>query len=103
MVYLNHISELKAMYVPKCREKVGDLILSIKNTTNLSVHKISDMECDEFGLQYLLKFHLPSDFPLGEYEYSLMDDDGLISTGILIIEDYACPKEYHTVIQYEQR
>lgn len=102
MIYLNHISKLKSVYVPRCRDRVGDLKISLRNTVNQSVLVVTDIECDEFQLHYLLRFYLPDNFPYGECEYTLMDDGGVISSGILMVEDYKCPNEYHNAIQYEQ-
>ena len=44
----------------------------------------------------------PADTATGEYEYSLMDDAGVVSTGLLVVEDTSVVNEYNLSVQYEQ-
>ena len=40
--------------------------------------------------------------PSGEYEYTLSDEVGVLSTGLLVVGDLEIPTEYNKEIAYEQ-
>lgn len=103
MIYLKSIGTPQPMYVPKNRRPQGALIFTLKNTINQSMvieQKVYDQWT--YGLYYKIMVTLPADIPSGECEYSLKDDKGVISTGLLIVGDVVETKEYKKVIQYEQ-
>lgn len=102
MIYLNTISERQVVYMPIQREREGNLSLSLKSTINQSVHEIPDVTEERFIHFVQLSFGLPVDMDAGEYEYTLIDDAGIISTGLMIVETLSCPTEYNKAIQYEQ-
>lgn len=102
MIYLNTISERQVVYLPTQREREGNLSFSLKSTTNQSIHEIADVTEVAFVYFVQLSFPLPVDVVAGEYEYTLIDDAGVISTGLLMVEDLSCPTEYNKAIIYEQ-
>lgn len=102
MIYLKNTSTPQMVFIPKGRETEGSLVFKLKNTTDLSVSvesKVIDLQSDLF-IQFSIE--LPVDFTTGEYEYDLIDDAGVVSTGLLVIEAESNVSEYNKTIQYEQ-
>ena len=102
MIYLKNISTPQELFVPRCREANGNLMLSLKNTINLYDIPLLVIDFATSHQYFRFSVMLPVDLPSGEYEYSLSDDAGVISTGLLIVGESSSPKEYNKVIQYEQ-
>lgn len=102
MIYLKNISTPQVIFIPKSRETEGSLVFSIKSTINHSVSvnaSVVDLQSELF-IQFPVE--LPADINTGEYEYSLTDEAGVISTGLLFIEDLSELQEYQISIKYEQ-
>lgn len=90
------------VFIPKGRETDGSLSFSIKGTINLSVFvdaKVVDLQSVLF-IQFSVE--LPSEITAGEYEYSLTDAAGIISTGLLEVDDLSSVSEYNLSVEYEQ-
>ena len=102
MIYLKNILTPQGVFIPKCRGAKGDLMFSLKNTVNQSVTEMSVVDEWTRGLYFKFEVKLPAEVASGEYEYSLTDDAGVLSEGILIVGESSNPKEYNKVIQYEQ-
>lgn len=102
MIYLKNISTPQMVFIPKSRETEGSLVFSIKSTINLSVSVESRVVDLQSVLFIQFKIELPADTATGEYEYSLTDDAGVISTGLLVVEDTSVVSEYNLSVQYEQ-
>lgn len=102
MVYLKHISAQQDVYIPKSRKADGGLVLSLKNTVNQSVVNLSVIDKWSMGHYFKFAIKLPADIPSGEHEYTLKDNAGVLSTGLLVVGESASPTEYKKVIQYEQ-
>lgn len=103
MVYLDSISAQQTLFIPKCREARGAMMLSVRNTISHSVlvhTDVTDMGASD--IYYRFSIALPADITGGEYEYSLMDEDGVISTGLLIIGKLSGSIEYNKGMTYEQ-
>lgn len=85
-------------------KKQEDMTFTLKNTTDLSViysASVTDKETSEQF--YVFDITLPSGIPDGEYEYSLTDDDVVLSSGLVTIKGNASvPTEYNQDITYEQ-
>lgn len=77
-------------------------MFSIKSTINLSVSVESRVVDLQSVLFIQFNIELPADTATGEYEYSLTDDAGVISTGLLVVEDTSVVSEYNLSVQYEQ-
>ena len=102
MIYLKNISTPQVLLVPNGRETGNVLKFSMRNTIDKSVcveNEVIDLQSDRY-VQFLVE--LPAGIPSGEYEYSLTDDAGTISTGLLMVEEDSDPMEYNKPIQYEQ-
>ena len=102
MIYLNNTSTPQMVSSPKSRETEGRLVFSVKSTINLSVPvdaRVAQLESDLY-IQFPVA--LPADADIGEYEYTLTDNAGILSTGILVVEGKSDVKEYNLSVQYEQ-
>ena len=102
MIYLKNISTPQMVFVPKGRETGSVLKFTLQSTIDRSIYvdcEVIDLQSDRY-VQFLVE--LPAGIPSGEYEYSLTDDAGTISTGLLVVEEDSDPMEYNKPIQYEQ-
>ena len=97
MIYLKNISTPQEVFIPKCREANGELVFSLKDVGN---QPVIDKETSD--LYFGFDMELPADIASGEHEYSLMDDAGIISTGLLMVGESSSLTEYNKEIQYEQ-
>ena len=102
MVYLKNINEPQEVFVPKCRLAEGGLVLTIKGVISHSDVSINVFDLETSGLYFRFSFILPENITSGEHEYTLSDDDGVLSTGLLIVGEPSSPIEYNKTIQYEQ-
>lgn len=102
MIYLKNISKQQEVFIPKGVETRGALVLRLHNTINQSVIRMDVTDSRDSDLYYIISLQLPADMQSGEYEYSLLDDAGVVSTGLLIVRESSSPIEYNNVIQYEQ-
>lgn len=81
---------------------MGEVVLRLKNTIDLD-HKISAMtDGGSSSLYHTIMVSLLDNIAQGEYEYTLSDEVGVLSTGLLIIGDLENPTEYNKEIAYEQ-
>ena len=102
MIYIDRHTEEQLVYIPKKREGQGTLSLKAVNTINKSgfVEYIED-----YGLchgYHVFSLSLPDSVVSGEYEYELMDYNGILSQGILVIRDDNQMTEYNKLMEYEQ-
>lgn len=103
MVYLDSIASQQTLFIPKCREAVGVMVFSLRNTIDQSVLVIKDVvDLGASDLYFRIGITFPADITDGEYEYSLTDDEGVISTGLLTIGKLSGSIEYNKAITYEQ-
>jgi hypothetical protein len=63
---------------------------------------IESSEGNSSLLYYKMMIALPDKIMKGEYEYTLSDEVGVLSTGLLVIGDLEIPTEYNKEIAYEQ-
>lgn len=81
---------------------MGEVVLRLNNTIDLD-HKISAMtDGGSSSLYHTIMVSLLDNIAQGEYEYTLSDEVGVLSTGLLVIGDLEIPKEYNKEIAYEQ-
>lgn len=104
MIYLQNNSEAQEVCVPR-NGIVADeeLVFKAKNTIDLAVEidlYVADLRVS--NLYYYLAVVLPDGIPNGEYEYTLISGETLLSTGLLVVGENSQPSEYNKVIQYEQ-
>lgn len=96
MIYLHNTIEPQDFFVPKSREASGRVRMTLPSV-ELNI-------CEESYpvLLHHLSVELPTGMKDGEYEYTLMDEIGELSQGILVVGTIERPKEYDNTITYEQ-
>ena len=103
MIYLKHTTDLQMMYIPKDgRDANGDVSFNAFSTINQFGFSFDAAEENSSLLYHKVLVELKQDIPSGEYEYTLSDEVGVLSTGLLVIGDLASPTEYNKEIVYEQ-
>ena len=103
MIYLKHTTDLQMMYVPKDgRDAKGNVFLKAFSTINQFGFSFDAAEENSSLLYHKVLVELKQDIPSGEYEYTLSDEVGVLSTGLLVIGDLENPTEYNKEITYEQ-
>ena len=104
MIYLEDTPGAQPLFVPRSRaDVVGDLVLKIRSTVGLeTVVDVDAIDLNTSALYYRLAVALPDGIAQGEYEYSLSDDTGALSTGIIYVGTLTAPTQHDTTITYEQ-
>ena len=104
MIYLQNISEAQVALIPRNGvEPLGDLVFKAKSTIDLAIEinqGVIDLGTSE--QYYNIAIELPEGIPTGEYEYTLYGGDQALSTGLLVVGEYARESEYNKEITYEQ-
>lgn len=103
MIYLKKTSDLQMMYVPKDgRDAQGDVSFNAFSTINQFGFSFDAAEENSSLLYHKVLVELKEDIPCGEYEYTLSDEVGVLSTGLLVVGDLDNPMEYNKETTYEQ-
>ena len=103
MIYLKHTTDLQMMYVPKDgRDAKGDVSFKAFSTINQFEFSFDAAEENSSLLYHKVFVELKEDIPSGEYEYTLYDEVGVLSTGLLVVGDLDNPMEYNKETTYEQ-
>lgn len=103
MIYLQNIREPQVLFVPKNGASAsGALTLKARSTIDgdFIIDHVLDLKTSD--LYYNLSIALPDGCPDGEYEYALMDDNAVLSTGMLVLGSAGSPNEYNKDVTYEQ-
>ena len=104
MIYLQNKTESQVLFVPKSSPGHNlVLVFKAKSTIDLTCEinqGVIDLETSD--LYYNLAISLPAGIPDGEYEYSLMNGETILSSGLLVIGENSHPSEYNKEIEYEQ-
>ena len=103
MIYLQNTTESQVLFVPRNgADASGELTLKMRNTIDQDfiIDRVLDLRTSD--LYFNLSITLPEDCPDGEYEYALMDDNIVLSTGILVLQAADARTEYDKDIVYEQ-
>ena len=103
MIYLKNTRESQVLFVPRNgAEASGELTLKARNTLDQDfiIDRVLDLRTSD--LYFNLSITLPEDCPDGEYEYALMDDNIVLSTGILVLQSADAQTEYEKDIVYEK-
>lgn len=91
------------MYIPKSgRDAIGDIFFKAFSTINQFGFSFSAADEETSMLYHLVLVELREDIPSGEYEYTLSDREGVLSTGLLVVGEVNTPIEFNKVITYEQ-
>ena len=104
MIYLQNVTDSQVVFVPKKGAvPSGDLVFKAKNTIDLAVEVnqvVTDLQTSN---QYFnIAVSLPAGLPNGEYEYSILVDETIVASGLLVVGENSHPSEYNKEIQYEQ-
>ena len=104
MIYLQNTTDSQVLFVPKNGTiESGELTLKARNTIDNDFIIDTMVDINTSDLYFNLAVTLPAGYPDGEYEYALMDNDIVLSTGILILESAESRRtEYNKDIEYEQ-
>ena len=103
MIYLKHNAEAQTLYIPKgVREVEGRLFFKAYSTMNLFGFSGEVIDLKSSQSYYRIAIKMPDGVPSGEYEYTLSDSVGGLSTGLLIVGDLDKPIQYQNEIIYEQ-
>lgn len=103
MIYLKHTTDLQMMYVPKDgRNAIGDVFFKAFSTINQFGFSFDAAEENSSLLYHKVLVELKEDIPSGEYEYTLSDGVGVLSTGLLVIGEIDSHVEYVIEKEYEQ-
>ena len=99
MIYLKNTTDLQMLYIPKeGRRALGNISLKAFSTINQYEFTIEAAEENTSLLYHKALVELQDNIPSGEYEYTLSDEVGELSNGLLVIGDLENPTEYE---QYE--
>ena len=103
MIYLQNTNESQVLFVPRNgADASGELTLKMRNTIDQDfiIDRVLDLRTSD--LYFNLSITLPEGCQDGEYEYALMDDNIVLSTGILVLQSADARTEYDKDIVYEQ-
>lgn len=103
MIYLQNIARIQAVYIPcEKRDIHGEITLDVVGTINHQSIRCK-ATIDKSHMQYCRVYiQLPESISAGEYEYTMSDDMGVLSTGLLMIRESEASIEYNEVTEYEQ-
>lgn len=104
MLYLKNTTEEQLVHIPKTinNRDVWEVVMRLRNTISSEDFSIAAVVCNESALYYTLQISLVEGIPSGEYEYSLSNEIGELSTGLLVVGDMESFVEYSNEITYEQ-
>lgn len=101
MIYLEKSKDAQSLFVPRHREVDGELMLTLKSSVNLTSYSAETIDLDTSALYHRISVTLEN-AQSGEYEYTLSDGNGVLSTGLLVIREERNVIEYNNEIYYEQ-
>ena len=104
MLYLENTDEAQVLFIPRnTRTSGGELAFKALSTIDREIVvdlEVVDLQLSDLYLQVAVT--LPEGCPVGEYEYTVLDGEDVVSTGLLIIGEYTAPDQYEKTITYEQ-
>ncbi len=104
MLYLHNTDEAQFLLVPRNGDlPEGELTFKARSTIDLTIEMdLQVVNLDVSALYLHLAVVVPEGCPVGEYEYDVRAGDSLLSTGLLMVGEFAKPDEYEKPIEYEQ-
>lgn len=102
MIYLINTTETQTVAIPKERVENGALMFVAQSTMNLNTFELEAVNISSSSLYFNISLALPQGLPAGEYEYALTDNDGVLSSGVMVVGDLSIPVEYINETTYEQ-
>lgn len=101
-MYLRKTSDAQSVFIPKDRDVVGNLFLQAKSMIGQTPFTEETLDVNTSARYHRISVRLGENVQSGEYEYTLSDEKGVLSTGILIIGDSIRATEYNKPIEYRQ-
>lgn len=102
MLYIDNSTQ--ELLFPKYLETSGNYELRLKNNTTNQSFVFTGL-IDKGSRKFFYVFQKSLDLPVGEYTFSLINNEKVIVTGLLTFGDYSAPKqEYNsnkTYISYK--
>lgn len=102
MIYLSNTTQAQSVMIPKERSSKGTLVFSAQSTMNLTIFEKEVVNISSSALYFNVSLTLEDGIPAGEYEYILTDEEGVLSSGIMVVGDLSIPVEYTNEVTYEQ-
>ena len=103
MIYLKNIEGSQVLRIPKNgRYTLGNLTFAVKSQLTNSEFTQLVEDCEISDLYYTIELIKMNTLMHGEYEYTLTDEIGELSSGLLVIGDSETPMEYIKETTYEQ-
>lgn len=102
MIYLKRSADAQYICIPKTRNASGELMLTLRNKINNNAFFFTSVDSNSSWLYHMVMILLSDNMPNGEYEYTLVDNKGLLSSGIMVVGDQENIVEYNNTIEYEQ-
>lgn len=105
MIYLANTTDAQVAYIPRDTDHTGTLSFSLKSTVDLATPYVTAtvLDLNVFRTVYAVAVSLPEGIQPGEYKYKLTAGGETVSTGVLVVGDYAHEREeYNKQITYEQ-
>ena len=99
MIYLKNISTPQMIFIPKSREIEGSLVFTLDSLSIYVDSKVVEVQSD---LYIRINIELPAEITTGEHSYVLIDEAGVVSTGLLVVESESVVYEHNLSVQYEQ-
>ena len=106
MIYLSNITDAQVAYVPRDTELPvdGTIHFTMKSTVDLdTVVTALVIDVALHRIYYNVALTLPEGTAPGEYQYEMVGEEGVLSSGLAIVRDNgAGVEEYNKQIEYEQ-
>lgn len=103
MIYLENITDQQQMWIPKQIESSGPLSFKAYSTVNLQGFVLPAEDISSSQLYYEFRISLPENLNIGEYAYTLSDNDKVVASGLLVIGETSQSVEYYEEFAaYEQ-
>ena len=102
MIYLKRSAETQYICIPKSKDACGELMLTLQNKVSNKAYFFTSVDGNSSRLYHMMMITLSDGMECGEYDYSLVDASGLLSSGIMMVGDKENLREYNNTIEYEQ-
>lgn len=103
MLYIDKNEQAQVLFIPKNKQGTkGGLVLRCKSSINKQTWESKVIDLQTSTYYYRISFVVPADAPQGEYQYTLSDDEGVLSNGILIIGENQRIRQYEKSTEYKQ-
>lgn len=104
MIYLRNTMQQQVIFIPRgnARDNVWKVTFHAKSTIcDCEFSHDTVVNCHH-SMYYMFPIKLTEGISSGEYEYTLSDEMGILSTGLLVIGEIESDVEYVNNEEYEQ-